>query len=170
MQIRPATAEDLTAVGRVHALSRAAAYAGLIPAEALARVTPSSQAEVWLRRWFERPSRSALLVATYDAEVVGFTYGTGARDPAELHAIHVRPERRGDGTGQALHDMLLDRFASWGRTRAELWVLRGNERAQAFYRRNGWVHDGGTGSHDVGGAVVPILRYRRPVTSATTRR
>jgi len=44
-------------------------------------------------------------------------------------------------------------------------VLRGNERAQSFYRRNGWTHDGTTSSHEVGGVDVPVLRYRRPVTN-----
>ena len=40
MPIRPASVEDLAAVGRVHAVSRAAAYVDLLPADALARVTP----------------------------------------------------------------------------------------------------------------------------------
>jgi GNAT superfamily N-acetyltransferase len=170
VEIRPAGPGDLDPIGRVHALSRAAAYDGLVPAPALVEVTPRRQAEVWRRRWAERREPTALLVATDDGEVVGFTQGDAAGDVAELHALHLLPARQGDGTGQWLHDALLDRFAAWGCTRAGLWVLRGNERAQSFYRRNGWTHDGTTGEHDVGGAVVPVLRYRRPVSPATTHR
>jgi GNAT superfamily N-acetyltransferase len=170
MEIRPAGPDDLDTIGRVHARSRAAAYDGLVPAPALARVTPHSQAEVWRRRWAERREPTALLVAADDGQVVGFAQGDGVGDVAELTAIHLLPRHQGGGAGQALHDALLDRFATWGCSSADLWVLRGNERAQSFYRRNGWTHDGTTGEHDVGGAVVPILRYRRPVTSATTRR
>jgi GNAT superfamily N-acetyltransferase len=161
VQIRPATPDDLAAVGRVHAVSRNAAYAGLLPADALAQVTPARQEAVWRERVAEAPARSALLVATYDGEVVGFTQGEARGDVAHLNALHLLPERHGGGAGQALHDALLGRFAGWGCSSARLYVVRGNERAQSFYRRNGWTHDGTTGSHEVGGVVVPVLEYRR---------
>ena len=161
MPIRPATSDDLAAVGRVHALSRNAAYAGLLPADALAQVTPARQEAVWRERLADAPERSALLVATYDGEVVGFTQGEARGDVGHLNALHLLPERHGGGAGQALHDALLERFAAWGCTSATLYVVRGNERAQSFYRRNGWTHDGTTSSHEVGGVVVPVLLYRR---------
>jgi len=165
LEIRPATAADLPEVGRIHALSRNAAYAGLLPADALARVTPERQEAVWRERVADAPARSALLVATDNGQVVGFTFGNADGDHARLDALHLLPERHGGGAGQAMHDALLERFAAWGCTDAELSVLRGNERAQSFYRRNGWTHDGTTSSHEVGGVDVPVLRYRRPVTN-----
>ena len=113
----------------------------------------------------DAPARSALLVATDDGEVVGFTQGEYRDGVGHLNAIHLLPERRGGGGGQALHDALLEQFVAWGCVRATLFVVRGNERAQSFYRRNGWAHDGATSSHEVGGVDVPVLRYRRPVTS-----
>ena len=165
LDIRPATSADLPAVGRVHALSRNAAYAGLLPAEALARVTPERQEAVWRERLADAPARSALLVASDDGEVVGFTQGEYRDGVGHLNAIHLLPERHGGDAGQAMHDALLERFVSWGCVGATLFVVRGNERAQSFYRRNGWAHDGATSSHEVGGVDVPVLRYRRPVTS-----
>ena len=165
LEIRPATSADLPAVGRVHALSRNAAYAGLLPAEALARVTPERQEAVWRERLADAPARSALLVASDDGKVVGFTQGEYRDGVGHLNAIHLLPERRGGGAGQALHDALLEQFVAWGCVGATLFVVRGNERAQSFYRRNGWAHDGATSSHQVGGVDVPVLRYRRPVTS-----
>jgi GNAT superfamily N-acetyltransferase len=163
VQIRPARADDLKGVGRVHARSRSAAYAGLVPAEALARVTPDAQAAVWRERVAAAPSPAALLVAVHGAEVQGFTFGTAAGRLAELRALHVLPERHGDGTGQALHEAVLAEFTAWGCTAAQLWVVRGNERAQSFYRRNGWRYDGRTSEHDIAGAVVPILHWTRAV-------
>jgi GNAT superfamily N-acetyltransferase len=165
VRIRPATPSDLEEVGRVHALSRNAAYVGLVPARALARVTPRTQTDVWRRRTSTAAPRSVLLVAEVDDEVVGFTFASADGTTAELAALHVLSDLHGSGTGQALHDGVLDRVRSWGCDVVELWVLRGNERAQSFYRRNGWVHDGTTASHDVGGVDVPILRYARPVTT-----
>jgi GNAT superfamily N-acetyltransferase len=164
VDIRTASTDDAEAIGRVHALSRGAAYAGLVPAEALATVTPTGQAEVWrvrLAEAGEHAERAACFVAEEDGEVVGFTFGSASGGTAELHAIHLLPDRWGSGVGQALHDRLLEEMRAWGCTRAELCVLTGNERAQAFYRRHGWVTDGAAGEHDIGGATMRILTYRR---------
>ena len=167
LEIRPATSADLPDIGRIHALSRNAAYAGLLPATALARVTPERQEAVWRERVADAPARSALLVATDDGEVVGFTQGEYRDGVGHLNAIHLLPERRGSGAGQALHEALLAHFIAWGCTSATLCVVRGNERAQSFYRRNGWTHDGTTSSHEVGGVDVPVLVYRRSVASTS---
>ena len=167
LEIRSATSADLPAVGRVHALSRNAAYAGLLPAEALARVTPERQEAVWRERVADAPAQSALLVATDGGEVVGFTQGEYRDGVGHLNALHLLPERHGGGAGQAMHDALLGQFVAWGCTSATLCVVRGNERAQSFYRRNGWTHDGTTSSHEVGGVDVPVLVYRRSVGSTS---
>ena len=170
MEIRRATPGDADGIGRVHALSRRAAYVGLLPADALALVTPERQAEVWRTRLAEASTPHAVYVGTVDAEVQGFTVGEQDGRTGLLVAIHTLPALHGTGAGQRLHDALLADFGAWGCSDAELWVLAGNERAQSFYRRNGWTHDGTTKPHTVGGVDVPALRYRRPVTSATTRR
>ena len=57
----------------MHAVSRNAAYAGLLPADALAQVTPARQEAVWRERLADAPAQSTLLVATYDGAVIGFT-------------------------------------------------------------------------------------------------
>jgi GNAT superfamily N-acetyltransferase len=170
MEIRPATPGDVDGIGRVHALSRQASYVGLLPADALALVTPERQAEVWRSRLAEATTPHAVYVGRVDDEVQGFTVGERDGRTGLLTAIHTLPALHGTGAGQRLHDVLLADFGAWGCTAAELWVLTGNERAQSFYRRNGWTHDGTTKRHTVGGVDVPTLRYRRPVTSATTRR
>jgi GNAT superfamily N-acetyltransferase len=162
-EIRPANSADLADVGRVHALSRRSAYVDLVPAEALARVTPERQEAVWRERIATARAQSALLVATDAGRVVGFTYGVAESDHARLDALHLLPEEHGGGGGQALHDALLERFVGWGCSEAWLSVLRGNERAQSFYRRNRWTSDGTLTWHEVGGVDVPVLRYRRPL-------
>ena len=170
MEIRPATVDDMEGIARVHALSRHAAYAGLVSDEALARITTTSQVEHWRARLAAQRQPFSMYVATVRGRVEGLALGCGSGREATLSALHVLPVLHGTGTGQALHDRLLADFASWGCGAAELWVLEGNERAQSFYRRNGWAHDGGRASHGIGGVDVPVLRYRRPVTSAATRR
>lgn len=163
MDVHAAGPGDIVGIGRVHALSRNAAYDGLVPPHALARVTPESQTAYWRDRMAVEPAQHAVYVVEVDGAVEGFVLGSANGETATLNALHVLPSLMGTGAGRALHDRIVVDFASWGCTTAELWVLEGNERAQAFYRRNGWALDGGRATHAIGGVDVPILRYRRPV-------
>lgn len=153
---------DLERIGWVHSRSRQEAYAGLVPADALARVTPEQQVTVWLARIAGLPEQHAGFVVEHDGVVIGFA--VALLDPqsgAELNAIHVLPEQHGTGAGQALMNVVMDTFCQWAIAEAHLHVIEGNDRAQAFYRRNGWRLCGPAGSHEVGGAAIPILEYRR---------
>ena len=156
IMVRPFEDRDLFAVGRVHALSRQAAYAGLVPAEALAQVTQETQVEVWRERL---RSGATLLVAERDGEVVGFAALLETTDGTELNAIHLLPESVGTGLGRALMDAAVEEARRQGRRRLHLFVLEGNERAQAFYRRTGWRLTGDAGLHDIGGAQAAHVRY-----------
>ena len=98
-----------------------------------------------------------------DSRVIGFVCGSGSGLVATLHALHVLPQWHGSGAGQSLHDAIVGQFRAWNCSTAQLWVLDGNTRAVAFYRRNGWAPDGGRDANDIGGSVVPIARYRRPL-------
>lgn len=165
VEIRRFRDGDVLQVGAVHAASRHAAYAGVVAPEALARVTPQTQAEAWRRRLTEGPDPWSMLVVVHpdDRRVAGFVLGSGPGPVATLNAIHVLPELYGSGAGQLLHDHIVAEFRAWSCSTAQLWVLEGNARAQAFYRRNGWALDGGRDTHDIGGALVPIVRYRLPL-------
>jgi hypothetical protein len=44
---------------------------------------------------------------------------------------------------------------------AVLWVLAGNDRAERFYRADGWALDGGRRQEEVWGVSAEELRYRR---------
>ncbi len=164
MQVRAATPADVDAIGRVHAESRRATYVDLVPDHALRQLTATSQARYWRERLAAEPSPFCVYVAEVDgAQVAGFAMGSAEGATATLHAIHLLPAALGSGAGGRLHEAVLADFAGWGCTAAELWVLDGNERAQAFYRREGWSADGTRDAHVIGGVEVPILRYRRPV-------
>jgi len=158
--IRPFETADLPAVATLHAVSRRHAYAGLLPADALARVTPEAMLAEWESLLAKNPARR-LIVADESGDLVGFCMTTLRPDTAELNAIHVHPDHHGSGTATALHDEILEIMRTDGCGSAYLWVLEGNERAQAFYRRNGWTFDGTRDSHTIGGADADILRYAR---------
>ncbi|WP_292791420.1 MULTISPECIES: GNAT family N-acetyltransferase [unclassified Microbacterium] len=148
--IRDAVADDAEAVARVHVRSWQAAYEGLIDQEVLDGLSVSERADGW-RRIFADPLPTSLgtLVAERDGTVVGWASSGSGRDPdglddAELYGIYADPTAWSTGAGHALLDAAEQRMIDAGHTRAYLWVLDGNDRADGFYARHGWELDGAT--------------------------
>lgn len=135
------TVDDLPEMGRVHVRVWQEAYAGLLPADYLAALDPTVAPERWRER-IDSASWPDWWLARDEQGIVGMaTSGPAREDDAptafELYAINVLA--RGHGTGLA--DDLMSHAI--GDRAAYLWVLEGNDRAQAFYRRHGFVDDGG---------------------------
>ncbi len=145
---------DAPAIGEVHVRSWQAAYAGLIPADFLARLSAGSRAASWARRIEEGAGQ--VLVVEENGAVAGFA----AFGPGQLHALYLLPEYWGRGLGRRLHDRVVEELPG---DSAVLWVLATNERAKAFYVRQGWVDDGArqTETIDDGRVTLEEMRYRR---------
>jgi GNAT superfamily N-acetyltransferase len=72
-------------------------------------------------------------------------FGVGiGQDQGHLVGVFVRPEHRGSGVTQALFDAALAWSWESGLERVRLYVLEKNARAEAFYRKAGFVPTGGT--------------------------
>ncbi|WP_435180348.1 GNAT family N-acetyltransferase [Halorussus sp. AFM4] len=136
--VRPAAADDATAVRRVARESWHAAYDDLLGAETVDAVVDEWYDPQHLARSIERED-GVFPVAEGgeppDSEVVGFAQGVlgDGDDPAELPRIYVRPDRWGEGAGSAL----LSRVEAWltdrGAERLRLVVLADNEVGNRFY-------------------------------------
>ncbi|MBY8872129.1 GNAT family N-acetyltransferase [Micromonospora sp. PLK6-60] len=165
--LRPATPDDLMAVGALHQRSRVAAYSAFLSPAALASPTPEGMGRYWVERLTWEGAEHRMTVAERDGRLVGFSYlgPDDEGDPATglLNAIHVEPDERGRGTGRALMVDALAAMRSRGWTRAALWVLRQNAHARAFYERGGWSATGAEREDHIGPALVPQLRYARQV-------
>jgi ribosomal protein S18 acetylase RimI-like enzyme len=133
--------DDLEEMGRVHVQVWREAYDGLLPADYLAGLDPTFGPRLWRERFGSSSEVSWWLAR--DAEgIVGLATAGPARDndapaPLELYAINVL--RRAHGSGLA-DDLMA---VAVGDRAAYLWVLDGNDRAQAFYRRYGFTDEGG---------------------------
>jgi ribosomal protein S18 acetylase RimI-like enzyme len=170
--IEEPTAGDAEELGRVHVEIWRQAYAGLMPPDYLTGLDPVAFADTWRVRLADAPSQELRLVARDDLGIAAFSIAGPPRidDPPadwELYAINLLS--RAQGTGLA--DELLDR--SLGDRAAYLWVIEGNERAQAFYRKHGFDDDGGRTIDEPSGA--PEIRMVRPTvgdfeTAGTSRR
>ena len=142
VRLRWSTPADAEAGAALHRACWRAAYSPLVDRAALEQRLAATEAwdEAWRRSLEERPR----LLAEYAGRLVGFALAGPTRDadavaPLELWALYTAPDHWGTGLGEALLDAVLPREAG----PACLWTLEANARAQAFYRRHGFVVDGG---------------------------
>jgi ribosomal protein S18 acetylase RimI-like enzyme len=125
----------------VHVESWRIAYRGLLPDDILADLSVPDREQTWRKILADPPPRTAVLLATCGAAVVGFAaVGPDGDPPAgpergELYAIYLRPDQQRLGIGTQLHNAAIDRLRSLGFTSATLWVLDGNEAALGLYHR-----------------------------------
>ncbi|MGW9114620.1 N-acetyltransferase family protein [Microbacterium sp. NPDC055683] len=138
-QIRRAGPRDAEGLAFVHIRTWRIAYAGLLPAETLARLSLPARTRRWER--ILREGANPTWVAVEGGRIVGFASSGRGRDaepPAdrELYALYLDPDHHGSG----IADDLID--AAVGEAAASLWVLAGNERAIRFYGKHGFALDG----------------------------
>ena len=105
----------------------------------------------------ERYSENRAAVAERDGELIGVAMSGPPLDaePAwarQLYLLYVYAADHGTGAGLALLDAVVDPEES-----VALWVADPNPRAQAFYRKHGFVADGTT---QVEGGVREIRMVR----------
>jgi ribosomal protein S18 acetylase RimI-like enzyme len=117
------------------------AYAGLMPAAYLDTLDHAEFAAGWRERLLVPRDGVANWLARDRAGIVGLATSGPARDddaptPWQLYAINVLARGYGTGVGAALLD------AAIGDRAAYLWVVEGNARAIAFYRKHGFRDDG----------------------------
>jgi GNAT superfamily N-acetyltransferase len=90
----------------------------------------------------ERYRQSHVAVAVRDNELIGIALSGPPQDVTagwtrQLYVLYVLAADHGTGAGRALLEAVVDPAES-----AALWVADPNPRAQAFYRKHGFVPDG----------------------------
>ena len=165
MLLRPAEPEDALAVARVHVRSWQVAYRTLLPDDYLDQLRPEDRA---CKYDFKNPdpAKPYTFVAEDGGSIRGFATAMLSRDGelvgfGELCALYVDPEFWGRGIGVALVAAARERLVKLGVRNAFLWVLKGNVRADRFYRNDGWAPDGCSRTDTMWGVTVDDNRYRR---------
>ncbi len=151
MHVRTATTDDALAVETVRMRGWQVAYRGIVSDAFLDAMTVDPE-----RRAGLIGQDGVRTLVADDPDVVGMAvYGPSrhGRSGTELYALYVDPEHWRAGVGTALLAACVGVD--------ELWVLRDNARAQAFYARHGFVADGGSQVLDIDGPVTEIRMTRR---------
>ncbi|MFD3734216.1 GNAT family N-acetyltransferase [Streptomyces sp. NPDC058632] len=162
------TADDCGGVAGIRVRGRQYAYEGLVPQPYLDGLDVAADADRQRARLLDGDgSVRNLVVDGDDGGLLGrvafgpYRDGDTRTGDAELYALHLRPEHIGRGVGRVLLAAATRHCADAGHARMYLWVLKGNTRARRFYERAGFVADGAEEAFEVGGAVVPEVRYAK---------
>lgn len=133
--LRPATTDDVDAIADLFHRGWHDAHPGHVPDGLTERRTP----EAFYDRVSQRVAETdETTVAEIDGEVAGFIMVAG--DEAEQ--VYVDRGYRGSGVAALLLAEAERQIAASGHDVAWLAVVRGNERARAFYARQGWTDEG----------------------------
>lgn len=140
--IRPLRIEEIEAALRMKNQGWRQAYRGRLSNEVLEGLDDSVEAiaEAW-RQGFDHGGSVPLVAVDDGGTIVGIASGGEARGddapaPVELFMLYVLEEYYGTGLGRELAE------AAIGNAAACVWVLEGNERAVAFYRKLGFALNG----------------------------
>lgn len=144
--LRPPLPSDVESLAVLHVRCWREAYGQLLPEAFFTEERLDGRRRLWAMLTAppaEVPQQGQTIrVAEAAGEVVGFAGGGAPLDPEEaslgqnLSMLYLRQDFHGGGAGQALFDAVLPDGPAF------LWVAKDNPRAQAFYRRNGFVLDG----------------------------
>lgn len=165
IRIRPAMAEDATAVAEVHVRSWQVGYRGLLSSGYLDALRPEGRASRYAFGQMN-PDGPFTQIAIDGDMVCGHVTTGRSRDEdlrgsGEIWAIYVDPTRWGSGIGRQLMTAGCAQLRFRGHSMASLWVLSGNDRARRFYESAGWHCDGTRRTDSIGENLVHEVRYQR---------
>lgn len=165
MKVRDAVPGDAPAIARIHVESWRETYSGVMDEENFGEAALDRRLRFWTGYLEMDPRQGRMVVGSIGDEISGFANAGRAVGPdaehghavvrdLQLYSIYVLARDHGTGLGQALLD------AAIGDAPAQLWVLDGNERAIAFYRRNGFRLDGASQADEFQPGLIDLRMVR----------
>jgi ribosomal protein S18 acetylase RimI-like enzyme len=134
--LRPATDADVDAIATLFHRGWHDVHPGRVPDGLTERRTPEAFHDRVAHRVAETDETT---VAEIDGAVAGFVM---VNDEGEAEQVYVDRAFRGSGVAALLLTEAERQIAAAGHDVAWLVVVRGNDRAQAFYAKQGWVDEG----------------------------
>jgi GNAT superfamily N-acetyltransferase len=141
--VRPARADEATAIARVHDRCWRATYTGMLPDSVIAGSALVDREALW-SRLLSLPDawRCAYVAATPDGQIIGCAWGgpEESGDPdyrAELLGIYLLDTHQGRGLGRRLIEAVAANLHRQRHPALLLWALSENHRARRFYETLG---------------------------------
>jgi putative acetyltransferase len=134
--LRPATADDVEAISAVFHQGWHDVHPGRVPDGLTERRTTAAFRDRVAARVADTDETT---VAEVDGTVAGFIM---VNDDGEAEQVYVERAFRGSGVASLLLTEAERQIAAAGHDVAFLVVVRGNDRAQAFYAKQGWTDEG----------------------------
>jgi ribosomal protein S18 acetylase RimI-like enzyme len=166
--IREAGADDASALALIGAATFLETFAGILDGDAIVGHCAAQHVEAAYIAYLAAGARAWIAEAQPGGAPIGFAL-VGKPDLAaaregdiELKRIYLLSRYHGTGLGAALMKQALE--AANGHRRLLLGVYAGNERALAFYRKQGFA-DLGTRQFNVGGKLYDDLVLARPLAA-----
>ena len=160
--VRRAVDADVDALVRIQSDTWRAAYAGLVPAEALAHLSTPAAREAW-RAAVSAGGGHHVFVAVEGEWTVGFCAaahygGENGASIAEVSTLLVEPRWGRRGHGRRLLTATFRWLAVDGAREGVVWVPEPDVASRAFYDRVGWDSDGLVRTLDAGDREVREIR------------
>ena len=171
VSVRPARAEDVGEIARIHVETWRFGYARILPAAVLDALTVETAHAAWQDAVTEPPSpRHHVLVAVEGQWTVGFAALSPAgdlepedRDPQSTVAIApvvVEPRWTRRGHGSRLMAAAVDIARADGMTRAVTWIPEADTVTREFLAGGGWAPDGLARGLDTGDGELREIRLQ----------
>jgi GNAT superfamily N-acetyltransferase len=161
IELRNATSDDLDGIVRVFLACWRGSYRGVLPDLAIEAMTDARARALWQRVLGSGVGEVLIAERTSTAgtELLGITRFAASGERADVHSLYVSPDAQGLGVGSRLLTAAVERLAWLGAIDATLWVFANNAPSIAFYRKQGWLPDGGERTQEEFGE--PELRLTR---------
>ncbi len=151
VELRECTAADASTLAIIAAATLLEAFAGLVPGDALLAHCQKNHIPSAYISYIEKPeTRAWLAEVSPGAAPVGYAMLTAPDFPTglaqggdlELRRIYIFSRFHGGGAGKRLMDLAISSARQQNAKRLLLGVHPDNQRALAFYRKNGFVQIG----------------------------
>lgn len=142
VSIKPALAEDVADIARLHRAVWCDTYRDLAPAEVYRVLDEDFRRVRWADILANPHGDQRVLLAKQGDRLVGIGATAAPSEPAfgargEIKSLYVDPSVKRQGLGRRLMRAMMEQLASMGYSGAALGVVAGNEPAIAFYRALG---------------------------------
>lgn len=162
LTFRDADAGDAGLISHIYSTSWRKSYRGLISDDYLKRLPD----EYWVpsvRSWLESGQLYGMLVYEDGRPVGCAIYGRGRdagyEDWCEIVSLYLLPDSLRHGVGSALLQEVLRVMREDGYRRFYLWAIEGNQMADSFYRKHGFLRTQERVPYRIGGEDVADVRY-----------